>query len=518
MNKKTAVSQVTPSARDLDITKGILLPEIAMYPADAQIDGQEIADWSLYRDVFRDSAVQTSMMQLVGEINARSWQVLPGEENKQSQAAADEVKEWLAKLSTDTQEKQFQLATTPSGFDAITAHAVWGIIPGYFAAEVVYHAETWAIKSILSRDFRRFLVDGEYRLILQTATSSPGEKIPAGKMWFVVYNALHSDAPYGFGLAPALKKLVDFKNEVMRLWEIFLASSSSQTYIGALPTSLVSDCITDPQVQAANQARIDQYSQSIESLANGANATVVFLDSGVSIDQAIKALPSVSGGDPGYQVAIEWANSQVYKLILGQDATVIGTPGALGNQDTRESMLDKIATALADIICDSFNTQVVAPWCEVMHPSAVPPRVWRVKEENEDLGLRSQRDAAIMALVGKQFTPEYVSAVYGEDYEKAFSDVPPPVAAPEKPQFSEVEMSPQEKITAGAMPSIADAFGDTIEAIRVFLANVADDTPVADVKAGLDELFSDLPKNDLSGALEAAYTLAMLAGYGKNNA
>ncbi|MFK0569908.1 DUF935 family protein [Endozoicomonas sp.] len=94
----------------------------------------------------------------------------------------------------------------------------------------------------------------------------------------------------------------------------------------------------------------------------------------------------------------------------------------------------------ADLICESFNQQVVIWLTEWNFPYATPPRVWRKTEPEEDLMVRAERDNKISTL-GYEPTEDYIRETYGDGWKKKADSPLPPMGggSPElPPEFAEI--------------------------------------------------------------------------------
>lgn len=422
MKKQDAVKPLTASQGMLDITKGYLLPDTLQYPTKNPVNGDQLS-YDAINAVYADDAVQTAIMQIAGELTRRDWVVLPGGEKSRDKKAADAVRAWLENLNVATEKTEYQAARAPSGFDSLCQYAVWSIVNGYAIAEIVYSPATLDVAQVLARDWRRFSFDGDGRMRFLTATNPTGELLPPGKMLHFTWGELHSDSPYGFGLVSKLYEIVAFKNAIIALWQFYLGKASSQLAVSLMPSEWQESC-DNAEVAQSNAAKIAAHNAAMTALKDG-NYASFFAPKGAAVDDILKFFPSVNTGDPGYVAAVDWANSSIYRLLLGQDSTVVGTAGALGNQDARETVIDSFVTGFSDRFCAAFTEQVIAPYVEFRFPGAAVPKVWRISEESEDLNERAKRDQIISGFTGQRFTPEYVAEVYGDGYKNAFAAAAP---------------------------------------------------------------------------------------------
>ena len=186
-------------------------------------------------------------------------------------------------------------------------------------------------------------------------------------------------------------------------------------------------------------------------------------------------------------------------------------------------MRSDLVKADADLICGSFNRQVVTWLTEWNFPGAKPPKVWRITDAPEDLVARAERDSKIYAL-GFEPTPEYIAATYGEGWQKkaAQSGVDPALVPGQLAQeFAELgalaAMKLGHRADQSAIAEAAQLFASRYEDVvgqRVQeLLDLAENTgDYATFQERLRAMLAEPPKADTQGALVRSGVFARLMG------
>ena len=465
-----------------DITRGYVQPLLLLQQQDSILRAKGGGSYRLYREVLRDDQVKAAFSQRQLAVVSREWEVTPGGDAPREEEAAELLRDELPRI----------------GFDQLTGGMLYGVFYGYAVAEVLWgrRGNRVSIEGVRVRDRERFRFDGQMRLRLLTMTNpAPGEELPDRKFWYFATGADHDDEPYGLGLAHWLYWPVFFKRGGIKLWLTFLDKFGAPTAKGEYPPN-------------ATQEERNKLLQALEAIHS---------ESGVIVPEgmAIELLEAARSGSVSYTELYDRMDAAIAKIIVGQTATVQGTPGRLGGDDAQQDVREELVKADADLVCDSFNRSV-ARWLTEYNfgPDIAPPKVWRKVSPPEDLTAVAERDAKLKQ-VGYRPTAERVAEIYGPGYERdapapatpgvAFAErVPGGHAADQEQIDSEAErLAAEWQRLMGArldlLLAYAEESGD-IETFRRRLAELASAEPDATMRETLARVgFS----SQLWGALRA---------------
>lgn len=369
------------SSRDgRDITLGYVDGLSLLPPADAKIAPGDLAT---YAELLTDDQVAACFMQRRMAVVSAPLVIEPGGPRRRDRIAAQALREELARLD----------------LDRITDQMLYGVFFGWAVAEVLWAREGGriTIADIRVRHPARFgfAPDGSLRLL--TMAHPDGEPVPPAKFWHFTAGGFHGDDPYGLPLARRVYWPVFFKRHGVKFWMMFLEKFGQ-------PTLVARASAHDP---ALVQRLLDVLSQL------HADAAAVVPES-VQID----TLEAKRSGSADYAALVEAMDRAIARAILGQTASVEGTPGKLGEEGLRGEVRREIAEADARLVMGSFRRQVARWWTEWNFPGAAVPIVRRDLSEPEDLRARAERDR-IIASMGFRPTLAYVRATYGGDWEQA---------------------------------------------------------------------------------------------------
>lgn len=372
-----------------DITRGYTGP--LLLPFDSILAGRGGYDLQIYEQVLSDAEVKATLAQRHLAVTQCETQVDAGGDRRVDKQAAEFIRQQLHRI----------------GWDNVTSKMLFGEFYGYAVAENIFKAEGSQIvlDRIKVRNRRRFRYDKDHNLRLLTQSNmTEGELCERPYFWDYCCGADHDDEPYGMGLAHWLYWPVLFKRNGIKFWLIFLEKFGMPTAVGSY----------DENATDTEQTKLLYAARALQ------------VDSGVIKPKSMELdlLEAARSGTADYSALIEWANSSIQKVTLGQTASTQGSPGKLGNDDLAGDVRGDIIKAASDLICESFNRQVVAPLVRWNFPTAELPRVYRVTDEPEDLDVRAERDGKVFAL-GFKPTLAYVHDTYGGEWiEKA--EAPPP--------------------------------------------------------------------------------------------
>lgn len=340
-------------------------------------------DYRIYRETLRDDQCASAFNDRRNAVLACEWQVEPGGKRAVDKAAADFIRSQVASLE----------------FDRITDGMLYARWYGHAVAECLWATDGRyvTLADVRVRDRSRFGYDRSRGLFL--LQDGQHKLMPERKFWTITTGADNDDAPYGLGLGHFCYWPVFFKRNGIRFWLVFLEKFGMPTAKGTVPAGK----LDDPAFKA----------KALEALRAIATETAVLVPEGMDLE----FMEAARSGTGTYDTMVDAMDRSIAKLVVGQTSSGGGTPGKLGEEKLQGSVRDDLVKADADLVCGSFNRQVVAWLTEWNFPGAVPPKVWRVTEPGEDLAARAERDTKIYAL-GYEPTPEYVEANYGPGWQK----------------------------------------------------------------------------------------------------
>jgi phage gp29-like protein len=462
-NKAPEKSEIATSADGRDITKPYiwLLEQNQDAVLAAKGGGLEV-----YEDLLRDDQVFATFQQRRLAITSREWQVDPGAEDKQSTMAADFFKEMLFSPQIE--------------FDDKTDKMLYGRFYGYATGEMMWGQDGrhTVIDSIKVRRARRFRYDREGGLRLLTrGDMSSGELMPDRKFWTWSVGADNDDAPYGLGLGRQCYWPVFFKRNGIKFWLIFLDKYGMPTAKGSYP----------PNASAEDQKKLLQAAGAL-----GTDRAVIVPDG-----MLLELLQSQRSGTADYAALVDKMNDAISKVILSQTRTTDAVAGELGGAGEHMEVRDEVAKADSDLLCASFNRGPARWLTDWNYPNAVPPRVYRNFEEEDDLDKSAERDTKVYAM-GFEPSEVYINDKYGGEWTKR---------APAPSPLDLLRTTPGIADNPNASTLLhAAAFAEDANAIA---AQRSLDKAVTDQLAQWREVMSE-PKDQLQEAFDGAGSFAEL--------
>lgn len=482
--RRAPLGETASARRDNGITGGWLGDLIPRRDATLTAIGGQI---QAYRALLQDDQVAACWQQRVMALTSTEWEVEPASDRRTDRKAAEALRGELDRLD----------------FDRITRQMLLGVFYGLAVAEILWapDGDRVAIADIRPRQVERFVFDVDGNLRLLTRENLRGELLPPAKFWCYTYGAEHADDPYGIGLSQSLYWPVWLKRNAARMWAIALEKFAAPTVAGYHPPTALDPAI-DKLLAACQAVALEQ---------------AVAIPDGMRVE-LIEAKRS-AGGD--FQAFCRHWDAAIAKVILSQTMTT-ENGSSRSQAQVHADVRNEIIEADADLICQSFNTHVVTPWCQWNFPAAAPPRVWRNVEPPEDLAALAQRDKLLVE-VGYRPTADRVAEVYGEGYERVLegpvgggetgagnnSQAPDPTA--------DLAEGDGEPITDRVDPLVdrleemtAPALDQLIAHIRAAIEDAGDD--LAAVSERLLALYPELGIDGLADAIGQAMMVARLSG------
>lgn len=410
ITKPPITQELAPNTENAAVIIDPFLKVMANPDRVLQSKGGEL---TVYAEVLRDDQVKSTFQQRRLAVVSKAFDVEAGGEDAASTAAAEALKENIAKLP----------------WDAITDHQLYSVFYGYGVGEVMWgiDAENGLISiediKIRERARFRFGLDSTLYLINRDFQFIP---MPERKFWVLSTGADNSDNPYGVGLAHWLYWPVYFKRMDIKFWLIFLEKFGQPTAAGKLPAG-----------QADNRETRNKLLSALRSIAT---ETAVIIPEGAEVE----LIEATRSGTADYEAMKSAMDAAIAKIVLSQTMTT-DNGSSRSQSETHKGVRDEVVSADSDLVCESFNRSVGKWWFEynmAAWPGAKQPKVVRFTQPAEDLNERAKRDQAIKAL---GFEPEesYILETYGPGWKKAAPVVPPAGAPqfgqpdPNQPDFAE---------------------------------------------------------------------------------
>ena len=339
----------------------ILTPEDSILKTKGGIENLRI-----YRELLRDDQVAATWQQRRLSLTSCETIVEDGADDAQSKAAAEALREELALLN----------------WDDVTDKMLFSVFYGWGVAEVMWRPDgsRVAFDRIVVRDRARFRFDRQAQLYLWR---QGWRLMPERKFWTISTGADHHDEPYGLGLAHSLYWPVFFKRNDIKFWLVFLEKFGMPTAIAKVPAGQISDpAIVSKAITMLRQIATD--------------AGVVVPD-----NVAVELLEAARGGAADYESLHDAMNAAISKIVVGQTMTT-DNGASMAQAKVHERVAEAIMQADSDLLCGSFSAGPVRWWTEWNFPGAVPPKVRRKTEPDENLALRAERDERIAKLEAKR--------------------------------------------------------------------------------------------------------------------
>jgi phage gp29-like protein len=286
---------------------------------------------------------------------------------------------------------------------------------GFSVGEILWVRDGARIvpSAVKPRDQRRFLFDEQGDLRLKTLSSlMPGEELPSRK--FIVHRfESKDDNPYGLGMGTRLFWPVWFKRQNIKFWLTFADRCGSPTVVGTYPAG----------TSLPDQAKLKAACMAISHEAG------VTLPEGL----AIKYLEAqIHGSINTYERLCDYMDGEISKAVLGETGTTDqqGSGGSRARDEVGDKIRLEITKADADMLCQTLNSTLITWTTEFNFPGLVPPQVWRIFGDDEDLKDRADRDKTLKE-TGVRFTKQYFIKAYSfEEDDIEVVDSPAPVPAP----------------------------------------------------------------------------------------
>lgn len=479
---KPDLTEIATTGDGRDITRGYISPLMQLPPQDGILRNLG-GNYEVYKQILRDDQVAATFRQRQLAVVSREWDVLPGGPGAQDKAAADFLREQLKKIH----------------WDSITERMLFGVFYGYAVGECLWTREgsQVVLEAIRVRDRRRFAYDGAMRLRLMTLSNLvPGELLPDRKFWVFATGADHDDDPYGLGLAHWLYWPTWFKRNGVKFWLIFLEKFGQPTVKGTY-------------TPGATQEERDKLLQAVAAVGTDAG---IIMPEGMAID----LIEAARSGTVDYAELYDRMNAAIAKVVLGQTLTTEAAGGQY-KADVQMDVRQDLVKADADLVCESFNNSVARWLTEWNFPGAVPPKVFRKIDEDEDLTSLATRQKTVFDM-GFRPTLKQIVTDYGGEWE----DIGPPQQNtgfpgaspfPPAPAFAEgPARGGRDVVDAQSAKLSSDAQSSIDAMIAQIRALVNQAQSFDDLRAALIKLYPALDEQKIGTLMQQALAASALAG------
>lgn len=344
----------------------------------------------LYDEVDRDAHAGSVLQQRRTAIVGKEWEIIPAKSTRKAGRPASTPQEQIvAEYVSDV--------LTNCNFDQVRDELLKAILYGHYEAEIIWSVDrtrnTIVIKKLIGKHPRRFVFTPQRELRLLTLQNMiDGEAIPDKK--FLSFQFGDSDNPYGRGLGQRLWWPVWFKKHGVKFWLVFLEKFGMPTVVGKYPSGTLID----------KQKELMKAIEAIQS------------DTGIKIPDtmAIELLEASRSGTVTHEQLCAYMDKQISKAVLGQTASVEGTPGKLGNDQTQQDVRQEIVEADADLL-DGYLNETLIPWIVDYNFPGVTyyPKIKTYAAAKPDLNQRCEIDKTLSCDIGLPMTKAYFYETYG---------------------------------------------------------------------------------------------------------
>lgn len=414
--------------------------------------------YEVYEELLRDDQVMSTFQQRRTGLTSKTWHVEPASDTATDKAVAEFVTEQLERIRWDDKVDKM----------------LYGIFFGFAVAECMWARGDGGriiLADLKVRDRKRFRFNRDHDLFLISTEHPEGVQMPPRKFWTFSAGGTHDDNPYGQGLAHSLYWPVFFKRNDIKFWLIFLEKFGMPTTAIRIPSGQMHDARTIEKAEAV-----------IDALQ---------ADSGAVIpdNMVVELIEAGRSGTADYDALVDRMDKAISKVVLSQTMTT-DNGSSRSQAEVHQGVSQAVIDADADLINDSFTSQVVRWLVDWNFPGADLPFLRRNTEPEEDLKERAERDGKIYAL-GYKPTPDYIEETYGAGWEpREDAVVPPELLAsgqgPLGPEFAEIGALLQARAGNRAdQQAIADAaklmatkyrdlYGDRVERLLSYLEESED--------------------------------------------
>ncbi|MEH2138552.1 phage portal protein family protein [Nostoc sp.] len=383
---------------------------------------QLAGDADQYDLILKDAHAKAVLEARDRNVVCREWKVKPASESKIDKKAADIVTDVLEGMTYNP-----SLAGSDDlGFDFDQFCSDLNSYPllrgnGFLELKWNIDGKTTYIEDVTPKPNHRFRFAlpqdkksnsiGYYRgyeiRILSQGDMFTGDTVPPRRILCHSYGR-RNDNPWGIGLGRVLYWLaVVFKKELIKQRLIYLDKYAQPTLLGKAG-------------EKATEAQRQEFTNLLAKILRGGYGTLPQGWEAAFLEAQRSSTTDV------YQMAIDWCNSEMSKLVLGETLS-LELPANTGSRAAAQTHQDGSTIYLAKFDSDRISTgplRQLSRWITFLNePDAKPPMIWRnfpELEESEDLNARVNRDNTLNT-IGYKIKPDAVKEVYGDIYEDAAS-------------------------------------------------------------------------------------------------
>lgn len=381
--------------------------ETLLYQLGGDIDKYDL----ILKDAHAKAILETRDRNVV----CREWKVEPASKSAIDRKAADLVRDVLngTVRSSSQQNGIFDFDQFCSDLNTYT------LLKGNVFLELKWaiDGKTTYIESAIPKPNHRFkfrLPDGKksnnlgyylgYEIrVLSQGNMFTGDTVPPKRILCHSYGRVN-DNPWGVGLGRVLYWLaVVFKKELIKQRLIYLDKYAQPTLIGK-------------GNERSTKEQREEFNKVLSQIIKGGYATLPSGWDAVFLEAQRSSTTDV------YQGAIDWCNSEMSKMVLGETLS-LELPQGAGSRAATQTHQDGSTIYLAKYDSDRISTSALrelSGWItELNIPEAKPPMIWRLfpeLSESEDLNARVSRDSQLNQ-IGYKITPEAIKEIYGDFYQ-----------------------------------------------------------------------------------------------------
>ncbi len=472
---------------------------------DKTLRQEGLNNTELYEDLLRDPQVRAHLQTRRLAVIGKEWSVEPATGKRADQKIADFVKEVF--LNFD--------------FDTARYALLQGILTGFKVSEIMWErseGDIW-IKEMIARPTRRwsFGLQRELRMLTRSNTFE-GDPVPDRKFQIFRYVS-DNGSPYGDGLGSSLWWTVWFKKNAIKFWMIFSEKFGSPTAVGKYPVGTPSD--QQDALLGALQAVQQESAIKIPDTMQ------------LSLLEAQR-----SGSMNNYEMLIQFMNSEITKLVMGQTLTTEsghsgrGSSGGKAAAQTHEEVRQDYIKFDADLLCNQMNAQIVK-WLVDYNfgPQTAYPKLWIRTQEEGDLKPLADRDA-ILQKMGLKIPVSYVYETYGIPEAGDGDEVLTPIQGGAAPDAGNASTGGGDSAFAEGgkrLASDAHLLASRADVIAELAARLHQDAPsdalmapvmklvenagsYDDIREGIQKLYKQMPADRMGAIMQRAFAAAELAG------
>jgi phage gp29-like protein len=345
--KRADVQEIASARRDYDIFAGWL--DVLVNP-DIIFRENPQRGIRIYRDMARDGHIRSVMQTRKLAVINKEWEIVSASDDAADVRVRDEVADILGKV------KRFERAR----LDLLD-----GLLSGFAVGEIMWEVVGGRVVpvEIRRRGQHRFVFDFDGRLRLLTMQNmANGEELPDRKFLLFQYDA-DPENPYGVGLGQSCYWPWWFKKHATKFALVGLERYGMPFPLGKYPSNA--------------QHMKDDLLATLESIQTDSAAVI---PAGFEVELLESKRTAATDA---YSPFVDRMNDEISKAVLGQTATVTGTPGKLGEEKERGEVRDDYVAADSDLLDEVISSQLIRWIVDFNFGADVPAPAFHTTLESE---------------------------------------------------------------------------------------------------------------------------------------